>query len=58
MKKEEAAMELLKHTKEKEEILHEVLNQPLSFFFVQIKFDYCAVCFFKNTGFRIVFHDG
>jgi len=31
MKKEEAAKELLKQTKEKEETLHEVLNQPLSF---------------------------
>jgi ubiquinone/menaquinone biosynthesis C-methylase UbiE len=31
MKKEEAAKELLKQTKEKEETLHEMLNQPLSF---------------------------
>jgi ubiquinone/menaquinone biosynthesis C-methylase UbiE len=31
MKKEEAAKELLKQTKEKEEALHEVLKQPLSF---------------------------
>ena len=31
MKKEEAAKELLKQTKEKEETLHELLNQPLSF---------------------------
>ncbi len=31
MKKEEAAKELLKQTREKEETLHEVLNQPLSF---------------------------
>jgi SAM-dependent methyltransferase len=31
MKKEEAAKELLKQTKEKEETLYELLNQPLSF---------------------------
>ena len=31
MKKDEAAKELLKQTKEKEETLHEVLKQPLSF---------------------------
>jgi SAM-dependent methyltransferase len=31
MKNDEAAKELLKQTKEKEETLHEVLNQPLSF---------------------------
>ena len=31
MKKEEAAKELLKKTKEKEETLYKVLNQPLSF---------------------------
>jgi len=31
MKKEEAAKELLKQTKEKEETLNEMLNQPLSF---------------------------
>jgi len=31
MKKEEAGKELLKQTKEKEETLHEMLNQPLSF---------------------------
>ena len=31
MKKDEAAKELLKQTREKEETLHEALNQPLSF---------------------------
>jgi len=31
MKKEEATKELLKQTKEKEETLYELLNQPLSF---------------------------
>ena len=31
MKKEEAVKELLKQTKEKEETLYELLNQPLSF---------------------------
>jgi hypothetical protein len=31
MKKDEAAKDLLKQTKEKEETLHEVLKQPLSF---------------------------